>query len=88
MPIRRQHLMLLSVFLFSSVTFLRLYGAFHLDNAYAQQAVFMLTLMPAMFAGIDFCFVCDPALASEDDSIKKNTSSLVDAGPPPVVVAG
>ena len=83
MPFRRHHLMLLSLVLFCSVTFLRLYGAFHLENAYAQQAVFMLTWLPAVLAGVDYCFVCDPALASVPESIKKNTSSLADANPAP-----
>ena len=74
---QRQHLFFLSLFLFSSVTLLRLYGAFHLDNAYAQQAVFVLTWLPAVFGVVD-CFVRDPGLASLPDAIKKNASPSTD----------
>jgi len=49
---------------------LRFYGAFHLDNAYAQQAMWMLTWAPAVFAVVDF-FASDVALTAESD-IKKN----------------
>jgi ABC-type phosphate transport system permease subunit len=80
----RHHLVVLSLLLFCLAALIQLHGVFDANNAYAQQAAFVLMWFPVVIAFLEYAYASISTNQTENPTaIQQNNHHPVLTHPPP-----